>query len=744
MAEVLKGFKLECPETCPKEIYDLLLVLLSSEREDRPKFADIVIRLENLHASLRGPTVGKSVSRVHGMISRATSRDVSTFSDVTNGGSAASSSLAVLRDALLVDFRTAVTASEGHYRPGGYDRQVEKALAFAKYRLENAANADALACHNLNEDQIAAIHLYTQESPFYIALDGAMGGWGEGGRDSLVHYVPYIKLTLSGLHQLPSVSTTVYRVLQNIQMDTFLQGRVAGESITFSSFSTVSESPDIFDFAKPAEVAEVAEHHIVLKIKIASGVWIKAFSDLGTNVNDYHGYQQFIPAIEEPKKEVEDPILLLPGIQYKLDTIESFELGVTMVSLHEILPDLLCKYNCGFTTEALFHAALAEHESACEQFYMQPDSQPAQRSASIGSYLEPAIVGDDYEYGQDCRQHLANLANAVSVGAPSTASNVAEGAAPGSSLNNLDEDGYLESTNIPGGMLAAMQSNGFDSEGYSFPNGTAPDTAKTGSVFDAAPAHVEAEVVVAGADNLTFDPENRAMYFRASVSSVDTSVLEANHPTTDSNRPTTSLQPTPAAAQLEPTRSSDGGHTDRMSSSPTDTKGVHVVAHCDPQPSRIATQGHSRPTMPISIPGGPFPLNARGPKLRAHHKQGAKRPASAGGGRSFEQLKVDLTGAGIGVAKGGSSSTDPDYEMDPTKHTPAPTRANSMVAHQPPHAAPDTDYIVVNDSTDAAGTDSDYIVVNDVEELWHTSASGSWVTRGKSVRRHDSENETSM
>jgi hypothetical protein len=862
------------------------------------------------------------------MISRAKSRAVSTFSEVASGGGAAASSSAVLQGALLEDFRTAVTVAEGHYRPGGYDRQVEKALAFAKYRLEtSAANVDALACHTLTEDQIAAMHLYTQESPFYIALDGAMGGWGDGGRDALVHYVPYISLALSGLRKLPTVSTTVYRILENVQVDTFLQGRVAGDIITFTSFSTVSESPDIADFATIAEVSEVAEQRIVLKIVTDSGIWIKPFSDLGTNVNDYHGYQQFVPEIEEPKKEIEDPILLLPGIQYTIDAIDSFELGVTQVSLHEILPDSPCKYNCGFQTND--RTALAEHHSTCSQFYMQPsvhrsgDNHAVQRDASTASYLEPVRVGDDYEYGQDMRlraETLANLGNAVSFGASSATSQGTEGSSAKdqkhSMLNNLDEDGYLASTNIPGGIMAAMQSNGFDSDGYSFPSAPTDVTGETGATraqsdgeyVDAAEYVRAAGVATANHDpgDDCFDPTGQAMYFRATS---DASALNAKHPIA-ADLPRRS-ETDPIAAPLAPQRS-ESGTTHRMSveidttgdghanirlvdttgdgipdtvvqlSPANDADGVDgatsvsssaenqkladepayqnpksavaeaivqahfnppeepayqnpstsvaaavVAAHFNPPPQQspqpalsamhndMPFQGATpaggqfpypgfmmkMPMMPIVpvIPGGnmllatngaTLPLNARGPKLRAHHKvQGMKRPAARG--QSFEQLtaglKAELAADVLRDAQHSASSasfpaTEPDYNLDPTKHpsivvaapgtgdadyiavdgsdnATVPVGPNSIVVNGDTPSVTDdisAEYIVVNgddspdeppsvgDASRTTGWIPDGAFSNDVtpatrarvqsmdvEELWHTSAAGSWVARGK-------------
>jgi len=61
---------------------------------------------------------------------------------------------------------------------------------------------------NLTEDELAAIHLYTQETPLYRILNERLRSEK---RQLLTPFFRYMKLLLKGLYKLPSVSTIVYR-----------------------------------------------------------------------------------------------------------------------------------------------------------------------------------------------------------------------------------------------------------------------------------------------------------------------------------------------------------------------------------------------------------------------------------------------------------------------------------------------------------------------------------------------------
>lgn len=66
----------------------------------------------------------------------------------------------------------------------GLDKVISSALQFADLMLERGKGM------GLTRDQIASIHAYTQDSPLYVGLNGALGGWGPEGRAAVAYYLP--------------------------------------------------------------------------------------------------------------------------------------------------------------------------------------------------------------------------------------------------------------------------------------------------------------------------------------------------------------------------------------------------------------------------------------------------------------------------------------------------------------------------------------------------------------------------
>jgi hypothetical protein len=62
--------------------------------------------------------------------------------------------------------------------------------------------------HKLTAEELAAIHLYTQATPFYKLLNAQLRS---ANRVDLKPYFPYLKLIMGGLAKLPSIPQTVYR-----------------------------------------------------------------------------------------------------------------------------------------------------------------------------------------------------------------------------------------------------------------------------------------------------------------------------------------------------------------------------------------------------------------------------------------------------------------------------------------------------------------------------------------------------
>ena len=95
--------------------------------------------------------------------------------------------------------------SDTHLAAIDFYHNVRSALKFAKeYLRRNPTEALIL-------EQIAAIHMYTQNSPFYLFLNVRMR---DEKREVLQPYYAFIKLLLSGLNALPPVREMVYRAVK--------------------------------------------------------------------------------------------------------------------------------------------------------------------------------------------------------------------------------------------------------------------------------------------------------------------------------------------------------------------------------------------------------------------------------------------------------------------------------------------------------------------------------------------------
>jgi len=84
-----------------------------------------------------------------------------------------------------VGLATASASMKAHSVCGNaLDKVISSALQFADLMLERGKGM------GLTRDQIASIHAYTQDSPLYVGLNGALGGWGPEGRAAVAYYLP--------------------------------------------------------------------------------------------------------------------------------------------------------------------------------------------------------------------------------------------------------------------------------------------------------------------------------------------------------------------------------------------------------------------------------------------------------------------------------------------------------------------------------------------------------------------------
>lgn len=50
VAHVERGYRMEAPDGCPKEIYDIMIEAWNLDHNKRPDFATVSVKLENLRA----------------------------------------------------------------------------------------------------------------------------------------------------------------------------------------------------------------------------------------------------------------------------------------------------------------------------------------------------------------------------------------------------------------------------------------------------------------------------------------------------------------------------------------------------------------------------------------------------------------------------------------------------------------------------------------------------------------------
>jgi len=75
--------------------------------------------------------------------------------------------------------------------------------------------------HNLTQDEIATVHLYTQETPLYRVLNDRLRSEK---RELLVPFFPYLKLLLGAIYKLPVIKCPVYRGIPKDLSKNFASG----------------------------------------------------------------------------------------------------------------------------------------------------------------------------------------------------------------------------------------------------------------------------------------------------------------------------------------------------------------------------------------------------------------------------------------------------------------------------------------------------------------------------------------
>lgn len=144
-----------------------------------------------------------------------------------------------------LELKDALRKAAGHC---GSLKDVNKKAAEFASKLDGASIGNG--AEKMNGGQVAAINAYTQETPLYGGMNGALGGYGKDGRDALVHYAPYIKLLLRGLKPLAPLKdpfggpVTLFRGVK-LPATQLLGGLKVGEVLTWWSFTSTTTTADV-------------------------------------------------------------------------------------------------------------------------------------------------------------------------------------------------------------------------------------------------------------------------------------------------------------------------------------------------------------------------------------------------------------------------------------------------------------------------------------------------------------------
>ena len=98
--------------------------------------------------------------------------------------------------------------------------------------------------HNLSESQVASLHLYTQESPFYSFINNLLR---DRNRTRLKPLFPLLKIILTALRSIPTQPKTVYRGVKMNLASKFPKGKkFVWWSITSTTSSMETLNNDLF------------------------------------------------------------------------------------------------------------------------------------------------------------------------------------------------------------------------------------------------------------------------------------------------------------------------------------------------------------------------------------------------------------------------------------------------------------------------------------------------------------------
>eukprot|EP00729_Bicosta_minor_P001740 gene1740-6643_t len=185
----------------------------------------------------------------------------------------------------VVSLDRAVATAAVHCGGGPYDKHIEEARTTYDQRFPNGVIGGGRE-PVLAREAGALLHLYSQETPIYKGLNGALGGYGTGGRGAIPQYFELIKLLLIAFRKLPALPpVTVYRGV-SVDVDLLLGGASVGGSLTWFGFTSCTTEPDVLRHDNYVGIGKTDRRdgtprketrRTVFKIRANAGVSIKNY-----------------------------------------------------------------------------------------------------------------------------------------------------------------------------------------------------------------------------------------------------------------------------------------------------------------------------------------------------------------------------------------------------------------------------------------------------------------------------------
>eukprot|EP00698_Gefionella_okellyi_P024208 TRINITY_DN847_c0_g1_i10.p1 TRINITY_DN847_c0_g1~~TRINITY_DN847_c0_g1_i10.p1 ORF type:complete len:393 (-),score=99.70 TRINITY_DN847_c0_g1_i10:69-1247(-) len=181
--------------------------------------------------------------------------------------------------------------------------------------------AEELQDELLTQDEVAAVHIYTQQSPWYPTLNERLR---ERDRELLKPFFPYIRLLLTALYKLPPWAGILFR---GVKRDLRADFKPKSKKIWWA-FSSAATRLDVM---QSEQFLGKTGDRTLFHIATSMGVDIQRYSAFSTS---------------------EAEVLLLPGTCVVVDSVLDLGNGVVMVQLKEQIVKGLLDFERSMVTTA--------------------------------------------------------------------------------------------------------------------------------------------------------------------------------------------------------------------------------------------------------------------------------------------------------------------------------------------------------------------------------------------------------